>query len=381
MRPLKNVRFCSSSRKAIISTTGIRSVFRGLKFEPNDEIGEIGQKGALCKGLMRPSGQKGFTIIELAIVLVIIGLIVGFGASLVVPLTIRAKRTESREILKAAKESIVGFAAANGRIPIWGDNISDTIAVDEFCEVITNRKDAFTQPLYYFPVDVNNQLQTPGDICRRKTTNLTVCRDPACISRVSNVAFVVATGSENVNPQTGIISPPGCPAGETCIGVYDIGESGIDNCTCTIPNLTPPPNCLFAPNCPNYDAAVNRLDRAEEYDDIVEWVTLNELKVRTGCQGPPLRIVSNELPYGHEGVTYSVTIYADGGVLPYTWSLVTAPPPAPGLIFTAGTAIISGTPTTRGAYNIRIQVCDNNDPAGPNDNCAIKSFVLTINPP
>ncbi|MBU2457670.1 MAG: prepilin-type N-terminal cleavage/methylation domain-containing protein, partial [Planctomycetes bacterium] len=165
MKPLKNVRFCSSSRKVVIATAGINSVFRGLKFEPNDEIGEIGQKGALCKGLMRPSGQKGFTIIELAIVLVIIGLIVGFGASLVGPLTIRAKRTESREILKAAKESIVGFAAANGRIPIWGDNISDTIAVDEFCEVVTNRRDAFTQPLYYFPADANNQLQTAGTIC------------------------------------------------------------------------------------------------------------------------------------------------------------------------------------------------------------------------
>jgi len=47
-RPLKNVQFCSSSRKAKISTTGIHSVFRGLKFESDDEIG---QKGALCKGL------------------------------------------------------------------------------------------------------------------------------------------------------------------------------------------------------------------------------------------------------------------------------------------------------------------------------------------
>lgn len=314
---------------------------------------------------MRPPGHKGFTIIEVAMVLVIIGLIVGFGASLVGPLTMRAKRTESKETLKAAKESIIGFAAANGRLPVWGDNTSDA-TVDEFCEVITNRIDAFTQPLYYFPTDANNQLQTAGAICGRKTVNLTVCRDPACASRVSNVAFVVATGSENVNPQIGIVTT-GCPAGETCIGIYDAGEPAIDNCT-------------TAANCPNYDAAVNRLNRAEEYDDIAEWVTLNELKVKTGCLGPPLRIVSNELPYGREGDPYSVTVYADGGVPPYTWSLVTPPPPAPGMIFTAGTATISGTPTTNGAYNINIQVCDNNDPAGTNDNCAVKSFVLTINP-
>ena len=46
-RPLKNRYFCSSSRKAIILTTGIHRVFRGLKFETDTEIG---QKGVFCKG-------------------------------------------------------------------------------------------------------------------------------------------------------------------------------------------------------------------------------------------------------------------------------------------------------------------------------------------
>ena len=47
LRTLKNVRFRSSSRKAKIFT-GIHGIFRGLKFEPDTEIG---QKGAFCKGL------------------------------------------------------------------------------------------------------------------------------------------------------------------------------------------------------------------------------------------------------------------------------------------------------------------------------------------
>jgi len=47
-RPLKNVQFCSRSRKARIITTGIPLVFRGLEFEPD---AEIGQKGAFFKGL------------------------------------------------------------------------------------------------------------------------------------------------------------------------------------------------------------------------------------------------------------------------------------------------------------------------------------------
>jgi len=48
VRPLQNVQFCSSSRKVKILTTGIYWIFRGLKFEPD---AEIGQKGTLCKGL------------------------------------------------------------------------------------------------------------------------------------------------------------------------------------------------------------------------------------------------------------------------------------------------------------------------------------------
>jgi predicted dehydrogenase len=48
LRPLKNIHFCSSSRKAKILTTGIHGVFRGLKFGPD---AEIGQKGRFCKGL------------------------------------------------------------------------------------------------------------------------------------------------------------------------------------------------------------------------------------------------------------------------------------------------------------------------------------------
>jgi hypothetical protein len=49
-RPLKNAQFCSRSRKTKILTTGIRCVFRGLKFESD---AEIEQKGAFCKGLER----------------------------------------------------------------------------------------------------------------------------------------------------------------------------------------------------------------------------------------------------------------------------------------------------------------------------------------
>ena len=48
VRPLQNVQFCSSSRKAKILTREYNWIFRGLKFETD---AEFGQKGTLCKGL------------------------------------------------------------------------------------------------------------------------------------------------------------------------------------------------------------------------------------------------------------------------------------------------------------------------------------------
>ena len=69
VRPLQNVQFCSSSRKAKILNRGIYWIFRGLKFEPD---AEIGQKGTLCKGLhILNRYQKGFTLVEIIITIVV----------------------------------------------------------------------------------------------------------------------------------------------------------------------------------------------------------------------------------------------------------------------------------------------------------------------
>lgn len=353
--------------------------------------------------------KKGFTIIEVAIVMVIIGLLVGFGATLVGPLTERSKRMATTEIIMGATESIVGFASAEQRLPAWGDNTVDT-TLDEFCEIVTKRRDSATKPLYYF---LDSRLTTPASLCGRKTTNLTVCRDSACTDRIPNIAFAVVSGAMDYNPQTGIVTA-GCPAGQTCIGVYEPGTAGIDNCT----NGT---------NCPNYDGAVARLNRAEAYDDIVEYVTLGELRTKSGCQGAPLKILNNDLPSGSMSSPYSATIFAEGGIPfasggKYKWCVeisnrnAAAGVPggltiAPGFVrypdsasptrcsdqaetawasFQADDLVISRATglTESGSFLITVSVRDDsqtgNDPAcnsaANEDNCVRKSFVLTINP-
>ena len=66
---------------------------------------------------MRPSGQKGFTLIEIAIVMVIIGLLTGGGISMLKLLTERKSRNDNLEYLQQARDAIISFANINGRLP------------------------------------------------------------------------------------------------------------------------------------------------------------------------------------------------------------------------------------------------------------------------
>ncbi|BCB25558.1 hypothetical protein SKTS_04440 [Sulfurimicrobium lacus] len=69
--------------------------------------------------------NEGFSLIELAIVLVVVALLLG---GLLVPLTMQIeqqKTKETQKILEDAKEAIIGFAIANGRLPCPASNSSN----------------------------------------------------------------------------------------------------------------------------------------------------------------------------------------------------------------------------------------------------------------
>jgi prepilin-type N-terminal cleavage/methylation domain-containing protein len=66
------------------------------------------------------SNTRGFTLLEIAIVMVIIGILTGGGVSLVKVLTERKMRNASMDYLQQARTALIGFAANNGRLP-WAD--------------------------------------------------------------------------------------------------------------------------------------------------------------------------------------------------------------------------------------------------------------------
>lgn len=268
--------------------------------------------------------DRGFTLIELAIVLVIVGLLVGIGASMVGPLTKRAKYTETKEALQNASQSIIGYAAT------MGNRLPDAAT---FPAIIKTSKDAWGKSLSYI---FDNALTGSTSICNRTTTNITVrrCNNAACTAPVviTNVAFLVVSSGPNYNNQTGTSQAVAAP---TTFNIYEPDVGAVDGCN------DPPVGV-----------------RLERYDDIVDFVTIYDLKVKSGSVGKELGIVTRFLPNGKVGNLYgSTTVSAVNGTAPYSWSIVAGTLPA-GLSLAPTTGVISGTPTTAGAYPVTIRVTD-----------------------
>ncbi len=336
--------------------------------------------------------SQGFTLIEIAIVLVIVGLLVGMGAAMIGPLSNMSKIRETKDLLDADSQAITSWASSNNRVP-------DTAS---FISVAKTPTDSWGRPIVYL-YDTNLTLPTKDTICGRRSTLLTVTTT-APAATIPNVAFVLLSGGGNSigpSPQSTLA---GFLSGAAFNGVVTASApvTGISTLT--------------------QDAAVG---------DIVRWVTLDELRSKVGCQGAPLKIVNNELPYGAVGAPYPsttanamLTISVDGGATPgvFRWCIEatsatalpsglsftgTAPPAAPVAApgvpvqvttanscngvnnplpkaswFSSANLSIFGTPLTasQGSYGFTVYVRDNSDATGSNDNIASKPFVLTINP-
>ena len=106
--------------------------------------------------------SAGFSLIELAVVLVIIGLLVGGGIAALTAATDQARRSEAGRQLDHIREALYGFAMSNGRLPCPDtddppDGVEDTAAGDcaeaegalPWVELGLGRRDPWGNPLRY----------------------------------------------------------------------------------------------------------------------------------------------------------------------------------------------------------------------------------------
>ncbi len=71
----------------------------------------------------------------------------------------------------------------------------------------------------------------------------------------------------------------------------------------------------------------------------------------------PLAVSTTQLPSGSEGVAYSQTLVATGGITPYSWSITSGTLPT-GLSLSSSSGTISGTPTSPATFVFTVQVKD-----------------------
>jgi prepilin-type N-terminal cleavage/methylation domain-containing protein len=238
-------------------------------------------------------GNKGLTLVEIAIVMVIMGILIAIGASMLGPLTKRARQMETDSTLNSAVDAVTAYATTNKRLPVWTDSNDLTLSPNEFHYLIRNRNDAWSGPLFYR--HSNNPDLSSVDICAATTTNLRIARcgtDVFCATPqiTPNVAFIVYSRGPNMNYQTVLPGPPPPPPvipppGIVTAYMYDQDismritsrVSGLIN----IPN-TQPAQTINDPVDNNAAICTANGDMCR-YDDMVKFVTLTELKTKIGC--------------------------------------------------------------------------------------------------
>ena len=269
--------------------------------------------------------KKAFTLIELAIVLVIVGLLVGGGIKVLKIQREKEKTQEAKEDVLAAKDAVIGNTLINGNI------LPDNAFFDENLSPVKNSQ----HPLLYA---ADYTLET-YDACAFGTTNLTV-QTPS--KTINDVAFVIAAEGANYNMQTAVTTS----GGNRRVRVYDYTTKVDDNTT--------------------------PINRVEEYDDIVEWVTLAQLQKELDCSSKQLRFLNESLPEGKVMQSYSATLFVENNITNVTINC--SPSPQNGITFSDPN--FSGVPLSAGTS---LWTCTASE-ASPSSRSITKQFVITVNP-
>jgi len=195
--------------------------------------------------------QQGFTLVEIAIVMVIFGLIIG---GIMGPLKVQLEnidRKETQNLIATTQEAMMGFAIRYGRLPCpdtSGDgqenepciNYDEAKAKVPWATLGISSQDAWNQPLTY-QVDTRFAKDVPGGVSfgLSSTGNITVRVSSAgATTEVKNIPAIIISHGKN------------------WAATGDVNEKE------------------------NKDGDVNFVDKNhvnQGYDDFVGWVNLNKL--------------------------------------------------------------------------------------------------------
>ena len=208
---------------------------------------------------------NGLTLIELAIILVIIGIFMGIGMSAFLIYVKNMKTSITKNTVQSACEAVKGYISTHYLIP---SNLSS---------LGIKTKDTYEENLIY-KINTSADAYTSNNICSQSpnsnnTLTINIYSNASTIeSTKSNIAFAIYSKGENRVDNTN-------PDGDNTL---DIRPYGIDN-----------------------------------YDDIICYYDINSLK-RNIC--PPPLTVSGNSPVATEDKYYEASINVNGGQTPYSYT-------------------------------------------------------------
>ncbi len=248
------------------------------------------QKRRLVNGyhLKSINSQKGSALIGVAMAVVVRGLLVGGGLSLIAPRLKQQKYRKSLVLLKANMEYLVQYGLENkGKFGLYTSNCTPLLRYP---------LDVYRKPFLCF---IAPELAS-NSTCARRNTSITVA-DQQDNATHNNVAIVLISGGENFDIQTKPYNPD--ESNEPVV-IYPFGQTGVDD------------YCDDDVIVDDDDVDDYCVESSEFYDDQVAYLKLLELKEKYLCvhSEERLRILNNSLPTALNGTTYDATVYAAGGI-------------------------------------------------------------------
>lgn len=228
--------------------------------------------------------RKGFSLVEMAIVLIIFGLVLAAASSILTLFVNKGGAERTRKMIEANKNVLYSIAASSGRYD--GNTLNSlTYPADAYG---INFRVLLDDTLFEFNDGTNDKTNLDySPICSTDSTimEVDVCENAVCSSptNVDNVAIVIISGSANKNIQTNRDST-------NRVTVHVQGD--------------------------NEDDFTGDLGgaRVEGYDDIVDWVTLPELRAKAGCDPLKIDFLNTDMPEIEEGGEYDFAIYPKDGI-------------------------------------------------------------------
>ena len=222
--------------------------------------------------------RKAFTLIELALVIAIIGIMVGGGFKVLAMQRTKADITKAKEHVKTTKGNVLGYAMEYVDLPTWAEFNMSLAPINS-----TDLNSSF----FYFAAP---ELQNDIDVCSFKNTSLEVrvFDGSTPLRTIKDVAFVVADQSANKNIQTDAYKSGSTWIVNTYIGATQADDNGADY-----------------------------TNTNDTYDDIVDYVTLNQLQEEVDCKSNKLKVLNDSAIEGNTTKIYNKQIIAVNGT-PFT---------------------------------------------------------------